>query len=399
MGFTSAGAKIWPIAPDWANGIQETLGWDTDVTQASATATTRYRSLRIGPRRGFTFEVGSQGKNFRTAQMLLSGHGGPWQLPIWPDQQRLAATLASGASSVPCRTAGFDFVAGGKALLHAGLNAWEVVDVDTVAADHIGLTGATAAAYGPGSRLLPLRRALIEQGAETRLLNARTARCSLAFSIDENSDWPALEDLTDYLAHPVLEVRPDESEDPSYTLDRLLETVDYGAALPYRHDLPGIALRMQKNAWKLVGRDRHTWFRSLLYTLRGRSTPMWIPSFAQDLQPIAAVAGGSSSMSIEWAGYSLFGKDKANRRDLRIELVDGSRLYRRITNAVEAGDAETLTLSASLDAGSIAPERIRQVSIMSLCTLASDETEFDHVTDQDGEAKVTTGWQGVVLSG
>lgn len=396
MGFTSGGAKIWPIAPDWANGIQETLRWSTDVLQASATAVTHHRGLRIGPQRGFTFEVLSQAKNFRAAQMLLAGHGGPWMLPIWPDQQRLGATLASGASSIPCLTAGFDFVAGGKALLHAGINAWEVVEVDTVAADHVGLTGATAAAYGPGSRLLPLRRALIEDGAETRLRNAHTSRCSLAFSIDENCDWPALDGLTEYLTHPVLEVRPDESEDPSYTLNRLVQTVDYGTARPFRHDLPGISLRAQKNEWKLIGRDKHTWFRSLLYTLEGRRVPMWVPSFAQDIKPVAAIAGGSASMSIEWAGYTLFGKGKPNRRDLCVELVDGTRLYRRITDAVEAGDAETLTLSASLDAGSIAPERIRQASIMSLCTLASDEIEFDHGNNQDGDARVTTGWQAVV---
>ena len=396
MGFTSGGAKIWPIAPDWANGIQETLQWSTEVLQATATAATHPRSLRIGPRRGFTFEVLSQAKNFRVAQMLLAGHGGPWMLPIWPDQQRLGVNLASGASSIPCRTDGFDFVAGGKALLHAGTNAWEVVEVDSVASDHIVPTGGTVAAYGPNSRLLPLRRALIEQGAETRLRNALTSRCSLAFSIDENCDWPALTGLTDYLTHPVLEVRPDVSDDPTYSVNRLIQTVDFGAARPFHHDLPGISLRTQQSAWKLVGRAKHTWFRSLLYTLHGRRVSIWVPSFAQDIKPVAAIAGGSASMSIEWTGYTLFGKGKPNRRDLCIELVDGTRLYRRITNSVEAGNAETLTLSASLHAGSIAPERIRQVSIMSLCTLASDEIEFDHVTDQDGEAKVTTGWQGVV---
>jgi hypothetical protein len=46
--------------------------------------------------------------------MLLAGWGGAWQLPIWPDVQRLSAPLSAGAVSVPCATAGFDFVAGGR---------------------------------------------------------------------------------------------------------------------------------------------------------------------------------------------------------------------------------------------------------------------------------------------
>lgn len=394
--FTSAGAKIWPLTPDWSNGVQERLAWGTDVLQANATAVTQHRAYRAGPRRGFTFELFDEKQDFRVAQMLLAGHGGPWSLPIWPDVQWLGAPLAAGASSIACLTSGFDFTAGGKALLYRAVNAWEVVSIDSIAVDHLTLTGVTVNAYDRGCRLYPLRRAQVEDGAEVRLRNAHTHRCSLAFEIDEPCAWPALADPTTYLTHPVLDVRPDESDDPTHSHTRLWQGVDYGVALPFRHDLAGIALRSQQSGWKLWGRAQHSWFRSLLYTLDGRRVPLWVPSFADDLKVVAAVAGGSTSVSVEWAGYTLFGKGKPNRRDLCIELVDGTVLYRRITNAVEAGDTETLTLSAALDGASIAPERIRQVSIMALCTLASDEIEIDHKTDQDGEATSTTGWQAVV---
>jgi len=70
--------------------------------------------------------------------------------------------------------------------------------------------------------------------------------------------------------------------------------------------------------------------------------------------------------------------------------------YRRINNAVEAGATETLTLSASLSGSAIAAGAIRRISFMALSTLASDEVEIDHVTDQDGVATVTLGWQAVV---
>ncbi|WP_428999856.1 hypothetical protein, partial [Stenotrophomonas maltophilia] len=85
----------------------------------------------------------------------------------------------------------------------------------------------------------------------------------------------------------------------------------------------------------LWGRAEHTWFRSLLYTLGGRRTPIWVPSYASDLKPVAAVAGGSTSLSVEWAGYTLFGKGQPNRKDVLIELRDGTKLCRRITNAAE----------------------------------------------------------------
>jgi hypothetical protein len=124
--------------------------------------------------------------------------------------------------------------------------------------------------------------------------------------------------------------------------------------------------------------------------------PIWVPSFSADLKPAAAIAAGSTTLPIEWAAYTLFGFGKPNRKDLRIELTDGTVLYRRVTGAAEVGSTENLTLSSSLDAGSIAPERILAISFMALCTLGSDETEINHQTDADGLATATTGWQAVV---
>ena len=393
--FTSLGEKIWPVTPDWSSSVQENLSWLSDVMQASATVVSQHRGLRIGPRRNFSFELLADGQERRVADMLLAGHRGPWLLPIWPDVQ-LVGALVSAAESILCTTAGFDFVAGGKALLWSAVNTWEVVQIDTVEATGLVLATPLAGTWPAGTRLYPLRRARVQDGAEEVLRNDTTSRRSIAFDIAEACDWPTLASPTTYLTHLVLVVRPDESDDPTASYLRLAQTVDYDTGLPVMHDLPGLALRAQQSHWKLWGRAEHTWFRSLLYTLGGRHTPIWVPSFASDLKSAAAIDGGSTSLSVEWAGYTLFGKNKHNRKDVLIELFDGTKLYRRITNAVEAGDTETLTLSSSLSASSITPGSIRSISFMALCTLASDDVEIDHTTDQDGEATSTLGWQAVV---
>lgn len=395
VGFTSSGEKIWPVTPDWTNGVQENLSWLSDVMQASATAVSQHRGLRIGPRRSFIFELLADGQERRVADMLLAGHRGVWLLPIWPDVQLIGAH-AEAAEFITCKTPGFDFVAGGKALLWSAVNRWEIVQIDTVEALGLALSSPLVGNWPSGTSLYPLRRARVQDGAEEVLRNDSVGRRGIAFDIDEVSDWPALANPTTYLAHPVLDVRPDESDDPAASYAGLPQTVDYETSLPTVHDLPRLALRAQQSHWKLWSRAEHTWFRSLLYTLGGRRTPIWVPSFASDLKPVAAIAGGTTAVSVEWAGYTLFGKGKANRKDVLIELFDGTKLYRRITNAVEAGDTETLTLSSSLASVSIAPGAIRAISFMALSTLASDEVEIDHTTDQDGEATATTGWQAVV---
>ena len=394
--FTAVGARVWPVSPDWSNGVQESLTWLTDVLQANASGNTQHRGLRIAPRRRLAFELLAGGQERRTADMLLAGYGGAWLLPIWPDGQRLVGTLASGIDIVPCATAGFDFVAGGQALIVDAVNAWEVVQIDSIAAGYLALTDPTLTAHGPIARLYPLRRARVQDGAEERLRSDDVGRRSITFDLIEPCDWPELASPTLYLGHPVMDMPPEESDDPTASTSRLIEQVDYDAALPLAHDLAGRGLRSQRMAYKLFGRAEHTWLRSLLYTLHGRRVPIWIPSYAADLLPAATLAGGSTSLSIEWAGYTLFGKNQPNRKDVRIELLDGTVYYRRIDNAVEAGATETLTLSASLSGSAIAAGAIRRISFMALSTLASDEVEIDHVTDQDGVATVTLGWQAVV---
>jgi hypothetical protein len=396
MAFASATAKIWPVPANWSKGVSESLAWSTDLARASGTASSQHRALRDVPARQLSFEVLADAQARRAADMLVAGYTGTWQLPIWPDQQWLGTPVSLGATTIPCATAGFDFVAGGQALLLAGLNSFELVTIDAIAADGLTLTAGATAAHASGTRLVPVRTARLQEGAEERLLSDDLGRRSLAFDIVEPCDWPALASPTTYLGHPVLDRRPDESDDPTAAVSRMVQSVDYGSGAPVAHDLPQFGIGTRQLHWKLFGRAQHTWFRSLVYTLAGRAMPIWVPSFASDLKPSTAIAGGSTTLFVQWAGYTLFGKGKHNRKDVRIELTDGSVLYRRITNAVEAGATETLTLSSSLDAGSIDASRIRSISFMALATLASDTVELQHDTDADGVATSTTGFQAVL---
>lgn len=394
MGFNAATAKIWPVVPDWTNNVSETLSWSTEVLKATATGVSQHRGLRVDPARSFAFEALANGKARRVAEMLLAGWSGVWMLPIWPDVQWLSQPLPAGATGIACSTAGYDFVEGGSALLYDDVNSWEIVAVDGIEDGALVFAGATAAPRGPGSRIYPLRRARVRDGAEETQRNDDTGRRSITFDIAEPCDFAELASPTTYLGHLVLDVRPDESTDPTASFSRMTQTVDYGTSVPVVHDLPGFAFRAQKSTWKIWGREMHTWFRSLLYTLQGQRVPIWVPSFMSDLKPVSPIVG--TAMPVEWAGYTQFGLGNPNRRDIRIELVDGTVFYRRITNASETSLDESITLDSAIDGSSVDPSFVRQISFAALSTLASDDVEIDHLTDAEGVANATTGWQGVV---
>ncbi|PZP64178.1 MAG: hypothetical protein DI597_00755 [Pseudoxanthomonas spadix] len=391
---------MWPVPPDWGNGVTETLAFSTDVMQASATASSQHRGTLIAPRRSLGFEIVAYGPERRVADMLLAGHGGEWLLPIFPDVQWVGGSVEATDEFISCKTAGFDFAVGAKALLWRGLNTWEVIEVAEI--DETGLVLAAplvndwaGLGIAPGARLYPLRRANLQDGVEEELLSDMAGKRSLTFDVLDACDWPVLDAPTLYLGHPVLTVRPDESENPTASYSRLLQSVDYGTAAPLVHDLPKLALRTQQHRWVLHRRPAHSWFRSLLYTLDGRRVPMWVPSWNSDLKMADAIGAASVYLQVEWVGYTLFGLNQPNRRDIRIELSDGSVFYRRIAASIEAGDVETLTLDSALGVA-VAPGAVRCVSFMALCTLASDSIEIEHATDAAGVATSTTGWTAVV---
>ena len=378
--------------------MQENLSWLTDVLQANGTGYSVHRGLRLGPRRAFSFRVLCDAQERRIAATLLAGYSGKWLLPIWPDVQLVRTPVTMDMPFLPCETAGHDYVNGGRALLYRSAVDWQVVGVAHVEATGLQLAPGVLPMAG-GVRIYPLREAQLRSASEERHLNDNVSSRSLSFELTEASSWPVLPAPAMYRGYPVVDVQPDESEDPTSVVDRLLASVDYGTANPFIHDLARVALRTQQSSWKLFGRAEHTWFRSLLYTLDGRRSPAWVPSWTADLQAAAGVAANSKLLRVEWCGYALYGFKSRNRRHVRIKLRNGAVLYREITAADVVGSTELLTLDQPLSPAVVAVGDFGLISFIALCTLASDDVEIQHASDAEGIATATTGWKEVVADG
>lgn len=396
MTFAAGQPVPWPVPPDWRRPVRETLAWQTDVLRA-ATGWSQHRALRLAPRRSFTFDVVAEGQERRVADALVADRGGrgSWALPVWPDGQRLASPLATGSTTVPCATMHRDFAAGGRALLWRGLREWELVQVLAVEADALQLAMPTAQAWPTGTRLYPVRAARLADGPEETLWTDLAGRRALTFVVDEPCDWPAQLPGMTYLGHPVLQHASDAGDDGRAGWGRLQAEADNGTGLPAVIDVAGRPFRTQDHRWRLWGAQQRADFRSLLYGLRGRQTPIWVPSGLQDLRAVATIGASSTSLTVEWAGYSQYGRQQAHCRDLRIVLHDGTAYMRRVVGSAQAGAQEVLQLSAALGQA-VAPAAIRRIEWMRLCTLAADQIEIEHHADLDGAARALTPFTEVV---
>ncbi|MBB3103804.1 hypothetical protein [Azomonas macrocytogenes] len=394
--ITATRIIAWAFVPDWSNGVLERLSWLTDVLQSESFVEQR-RALRIAPRREFEGAMYAEGRERQLLDLALFSWGARiWALPMWPDIQLLDTPVALGALRIDCKTEHLDFAVGGLAMLR-GESAFsvEVVEVAGIDASGLDLARGTSQAWPSGTRLYPARTAqLTEQPSLTRLTD-RLYSTDVHFLLMDPSDLAEVLPATIYRGQPVFEQRPDESEDLTASYQRLLLTLDNSTAMPLVTDTANRAMPVQGWRWLDLGRAERAAYRSLLYALRGRQVPIWLPTHADDLTLVAPVTEVATTLNVANCGYARFGQARPGRRDIRIELWDGTVFHRRITGAAEqTADMERLALNAALGR-SVTPDEVMRISWLVLCRLDDDTVEIQHMTDSEGVASSSLVFRGV----
>lgn len=384
---------VWTAPPDWDDGIIERLLFKTNVLTARTGASQR-RKLRLFPRRGMAWRLPTHGQERRAIDALLwDFRARAIAVPIWPDAQPLDTAIAPGAMSIAVQTTGYDFSAGGLAVVIASVSRFEVFEIDMVAANLLTLKRPGIGAWPVGSRLWPLRTARLVSDPDQSMATDDSGSVSVDVEFTDPAQWPAITPLSQYLGWPVLELSPDRGEDMPISSARAVDVFDAGVVEPHVRDMGGVGFTRFGHLHRQFGRSEQSAMRSLLMYLSGRLSAVWVPSWQTDLVPIATLVG--NLITIEWAGYTRFGRQQPGRRDIRIELRDGTVFYHRITASAEIdADSEQISIEPAV-VGSIAAANVRTISFMVLSTLASDEVEIHHLTDSDGIADVALQFEAV----
>lgn len=386
----------WSWAPDWSDGMTERLSWLTDILQSESMVEQR-RALRTTPRREFEISGYAEGRERQLLDIALFGWSQrTWAIPIWPDIQWLSTPVTLGSLRIDCQTADLDFTVGSLAMLR-GESAfdYEVVEVAAIDATGLTLARATQSGWPSGTRLYPARTAQLVEQPSLKRLTDRLVQMDVRFLITEPCDWPKGLPTTLYRNRPVLEARPDESEELSSSCQRNLLTLDSSMALPAVLDTAGLAMPVQGHRWLELGRSARSSYRKLLYALIGRVGELWVPTHADDLTLAAQITEGGTTLEVENIGYARFGLQRTGRKDIRIELYDGTVFHRRITDSTEvSGTLERLEINAALGR-LVTPTQIARISWMTLCRLDSDSVEIDHMTDSEGVAASSLTFRGV----
>lgn len=384
----------WALSPNWDKAVEERIEFKTDVLRAWSGAEQR-RALRIAPRRFFDFDVMMQSRDrrFLEAQMFAWSTR-VWALPIWPDGQRLSVGVAAGDSSVTCDTVNRDFVAGGMAIFASSAAIFEVVQVLGVTGTSISLKNPVQNTWPAQTRFYPARAARLEGFPRISRANADVSSASVGFRVVEPCDWASATGLPTYRGNPVLENSPSEGElEMTYSRDAFMVDNETGALTI--DDRAGVGMPTQSHDWFIQGRSARAAFRGLLYLLKGRQGEIWVPTYQLDLKLVSSVNTTQTTIDVEGTGYTLYMQGQVNRQDIRVELINGTILYRRITgSAVLDVNTERLSIDSTLGVN-IAITDVRRISYMALSRLGSDSIQLDHHTAADGLATARTPWQAL----
>lgn len=369
--------------------ITERLSFLTDVLTSSTGAEQR-RSIRPTPRRSFEADFLLTGAARTYFDLFMNKAGGrDMTVPIyWEIVSTPAALTATVSDSVDFDTEfrEWEYHTGYLALLTRGdPRVWEIVEIESVSPTGVVFTGPVTKSWPKGSKLLPLRRAAIEQASELRHLTGGVATATVQFAINGPANWtPAADTAPVYAGLPVFLSEPNWVEDLTTDYSRAQFNLDTGVGLTYQTDPLGRALVGQAHRWFLDGREALAEFKDLLYRHRGRAGAFWLPSFKHDLTLAAATS--SSDMTIRVADVGLVYTDAptSGREFIAIKHSAGTTL-RQIDSVADGPGAgeEQITLNATIGLD-LSPGLAPRISFADTARFDSDEFEIVHHGGIDG---------------
>lgn len=387
---------VWTFWPNWDDGILERLEWLTDVL-ASGTGVEQRISRRLTPRRSFETSYLLAGDNRRYFDNVLASAGATSFLyPLHHDVAKTTAPAAAGSSFIAMDTRFREFVNGGYGIVRAGgmdSMVYEVVDIQTVTDTGLQLTSNLVKDWPAGSRIYPARSAVIDGDPSVTKQTDDFVSMNLRFLINEANPYESGSVPVAYNGVPILDMRPDESEDLTHTYTRLLETLDNTTGIPRRFDLAGVQFATQQYRWAVIGIENNALLRRTLYRMRGKAEAIWLPTFMQDFTLAQPVNLGDTMIRVKNVGFTRTGALGPGRQYIRIEALGGKVVYRRIVASTEMEDGtEIIGVDEEFET-QFFPNEMIAISFMGIARLDTDSIEINHDTDVQGLTRITASFR------
>lgn len=360
---------LWPYRPN--TGLLETLEFMTDPL-VSRTGEQRI-ALRSAPRQIFDASHILRTPQFSRAKPIMRANAHlTIDLPIWPEQVHLVGRWADSIDFLPFDATYGDFR--DRVLIWQNDQTYVIADI--LDADSSGI--ALAAPLGialVNPVVTPIRECLCVDGFTIRRDTTYDVINAKFVVHDDNVDLSSsyVTDYPQYQSKDVVTERTLMVTDINETIVRSSEYIDNSFGKITVETTKNYADFGQMVAFN-DARPSGLWRRRLwLHSLRGKQKTFWLPTFNDDLILASSFGSGDTTISV----VSISDPNLYIDKNVMFLLNDGNRYFRQLTNAVNMGDTDTLTLSSSLGVA-VSPSDIDLFCFISLVRLNSDSVQIDH---------------------
>lgn len=355
----------WPFKP-LARQSSETLEWFTEVMPTYEDE--QRLALRNAPRQTFSYTAKLDRDEYARAKVLATRLAGTVVgAPVWIEGVELGAVASSDDTFAFDTTAG-DWRVGDYVMVWESNALYATGEVATLSDTELTLVDPIGETFTDAT-IVPLRRAYAVDGFRT----ARTALhadVSVKLQVLDNQDNGGAALASTYQSLDVLTDAPIILGDIAETIIQPAEFIDNGFGLVALEPITdyvraGFTLSFMDET-KAALWARRAW----LHRCRGRQKPFWVPAFNQDFAITSSIGSGDTSVTVTEIGPASYFTD----RHVMIELLDGTRFFRRITGASAGTGTTTLTLSSSLG------QAVTAAQIRRFCFLHKVRLDSDRVT-------------------
>lgn len=372
VGFRS---RAWGFPHNWADDVQEVIGWLTDYKMLRTGGSQR-ASLKKTPNLKVSYSfLLTNDEREKLELLLFRWKARPWQVPFLQRGTLLTAEAAATTRVLQCDTTKRGFVAGQTVLIVASDGkSNEPAQIDSVTDTDITLVRDLATTWPIGTNVYPAASGFIEGDVSYRKRKINTATGKVTFKcapVDTDPWIPDTAAPVTYNGREALVVQPDWKDgiDGSNAMGN--EYIDNGLGVASYFPTQEQSSFRTRYGFLLTNRTEIEEFRAFLGRVKGRAKAFYCPTWTKDLTLYSAVGGGDGVINVVDRGFTgLVGEDPA-RSHLFVEGKDGSYYMRPINSVTPEDGYATIAIGTALGT-SYEPDEIKRISFMPLWVMSTD---------------------------
>lgn len=392
---------VWSFAPE--EGSTDTLDFLTDVLRTYS-AEQRIK-LRKNPRRKVEYNHLCTQEQLSQAKLKARRYGqtGTMYVPLWSCQKQLT-NLSSGDTVLSFGATDFvryyEYNTADKVIIWQDWDNYIVRDITSF--DYTNNTIVLSSSVGTNvtrAIVMPLRAAVALRGFTTTQDSPNASYIGAEWTLKEstdtyrwiNYDFFSVDDIFEYIdifervveRYNGIYVRhnaPYRMGSVSGQILQPVEIIDNGfgpirteTLFDYVNTITSVEFFWNTPA------ERAAEVRDFFGALGGRLTSFYLPTFSDDVVPLA---GSYSGTSLSVVDYGL-ASDYVGRA-IMIELNDGTKTYNTIDSAVDATSEITLTLATSI---TLNTNDLKRISFMNLVRADEESIVMSYSHGRGGSVK------------